>query len=442
MISALRRAATLAGLAAVLTACSPPEQDGRRGFDREQRIPAVEAVQVIRGTLPLEERLAGSVRARNQTEIYAEIAAPIVEVLANDGDRVTAGTPLARLRATEFEERVRHAVSGLQVAEARVRQAEAALTRNEATLRRMQAMSERNLASAADLETAQAEASSAEANLALMRAELEQAESLLQERRNELEETIVRAPIDGIVGSRNVEVGRLVSTSDPLFVIGDIEEMRISVTLTQRMLGYIDVGTSVNIFSDAAPDDALRASITRISPFLHPVTRTTEAEIEVKQHDGQLRPGMFVTVDVLYGESRLAALVPNSSIYRHPRDGREGVYATSLLGAGDGPDDPNRRALASLESSLEPTGPLAVQFVPVDVVARGRLSSAIDGVDPGEWVVTLGHHLLSSSDSGQAVIQPTPWDHIMRLQQMQTRDLLNVIRERQDSLEGERQTLN
>jgi hypothetical protein len=83
-----------------------------------------------------------------------------------------------------------------------------------------------------------------------------------------------------------------------------------------------------------------------------------------------------------------------------------------------------------------------VQFVAVDVVARGRLSSAIDGVEPGEWVVTLGHHLLSSSDSGQAVIQPTPWDHIMRLQQMQTRDLLNVIRARQDTLEGERQTLN
>jgi HlyD family secretion protein len=444
MISTLGKIAALAGLTAILVACSPPERGGRPGFDqREQRIPAVEAVQVIRGTLPLEERLAGSVRARNQTEIYAENAAPLVEVLANDGDVVAAGTPLARLRATEFEERVRQAVSARQVAEARVKQAEAALTRAEAALRRMQAMSDRDLASAADLETAQAEAASADANLALVRAELEQAASLLQERRNELDETIIRAPIDGVVGGRNAEVGRLVNTSEPLFVIGDIEQMRVSVTLTQRMLGYIDTGTSVNIFSDAAPDDAIRASITRISPFLHPVTRTTEAEIEVKEHDGLLRPGMFVTVDVLHGESRLAALVPNSAIYRHPRDGREGVYATSLLGSDDeGPDNPNRRAMASLESGLEPTGPLTVDIVPVRVVARGRLSSAIDGIEPGEWVVTLGHHLLSSSDSGQAVIQPTPWDHIMRLQQMQTRDLLNVIRARQDALEGEPQTLN
>ena len=56
------------------------------------------------------------------------------------------------------------------------------------------------------------------------------------------------------------------------------------------------------------------------------------AEIEVDQHDGLLRPGMFVTVDVQYGESELAALVPNSAIYRHPRDGRTGVYAASLTG--------------------------------------------------------------------------------------------------------------
>jgi RND family efflux transporter MFP subunit len=443
MISlAFRMAVMTVGLA-VISACSQSAPTGRPNFgNRQQLIPSVEAVEVIRGRLPLEERLAGSVRARNQTDIYAEVSGPIVEVLANDGDFVEAGQELVRIRNNDYEARLNQAVSGLEVAEARVRQAEANATRARATLNRTQAMADRNLISTADLETAQADAASAEADLSLMRAQRDQAASVVSERRSELAETVVKAPISGVVGGRNAEVGQLANTTQPLFVIGDIDSMRVSVTLTQRMLGYIQAGTGVELFTDAAPDQSIGASITRISPFLHPVARTTTAEIEVNQHGGLLRPGMFVTVDVQYGESDVAALVPNSAIYRHPRDGREGVYATSLLGTGNDAENPDIDALPALRSGLVPSGPVAVTFVPVDVVARGRLSSAISGVESGEWVVTLGHHLLSSGEAGQALIQPTPWDHIMRLQQMQTRDLLNIIRARQDALESEPETLN
>jgi HlyD family secretion protein len=69
------------------------------------------------------------------------------------------------------------------------------------------------------------------------------------------------------------------------------------------------------------------------------------------------------------------------------------------------------------------------------VVARGRLVSAVRGVEEGQWVVTVGHELLSRNESGRAVIQPTPWEHIMRLQQMQTRDLLDMIRQKQEGAE-------
>ena len=197
----------IAGAAAalLLSACYSSES-GDSNAD-EQTIPAVEAVQVRRGTLPLEERLAGSVVARNQTEIYAEVSGRIVEVLANDGDRVEAGTPLVRLRATEFEEQLRQAEAGLRVADARVKQAEANNTRAQAALKRMQSIVERNLGSAAELEAAQAEGLSTEAELLLMQAERQQAASLVEERRSALAETTIRALITGVVGGRNAEVG-------------------------------------------------------------------------------------------------------------------------------------------------------------------------------------------------------------------------------------------
>lgn len=395
----------------------------------EQTIPAVEAVQVRSGTLPLEERLAGSVIARNQTEIYAEVSGRIVEVLANDGDRVEAGTPLVRLRATEFEEQLQQAEAGLRVADARVRQAEANSTRAQAARRRMETIVERNLGSAAELETAQAEALSAEAELALMQAERQQAASLVAERRSALAEATIRAPIAGVVGGRNAEVGQVATTSTPLFVIGDPRSVRVSITLTQRMLGYIETGTAANIMTDAAPAQPIAAEISRISPFLHPVTRTTNAEIDVDEHGAVLRPGMFVTVDVLYGESEVGALVPNNAIYTDSRQGREGVWLARVDEA-NAPLEPG--LTPAPRGELEPSGPVSVEFVPIEVVARGRLAAAIEGVEPGQWVVTVGHELLSRNDTGKAVIQPTPWEHIMRLQLMQTRDLLDLIQRKQE----------
>lgn len=424
--------AVLACVAALGAASCADDRKGARDR-REQTIPAVEAVQVRSGTLPLEERLAGSVVARNQTEIYPEVAGRIVEVLVSDGDAVRAGTPLVRLRSTEYEERLQQALAGLDVAEARVKQAEAANARAQAALRRIQSIVERNLASAAELEAAQAEALSTEAQLALMQAERQQARSLVEERRSALGETVVRSPIDGIVGGRNAEVGQLASTNTALFVVGDPENVRVTITLTQRMLGYIGVGTHVSIVSDAAPERPIDAAISRISPFLHPVTRTTTAEIDVAAHEGLLRPGMFVTVDVLYGESRTSALVPNNAIYRDARDGREGVWLAALEEA-QRPLEGG--TLPAPIDELAPAGPVAVRFAPVTIVARGRQATAVEGVEPGDWVVTVGHHLLANNDGGLAIVQPTPWDHILRLQQMQTRDLLELIRQRHGQSTG------
>jgi HlyD family secretion protein len=310
-----------------------------------------------------------------------------------------------------------------------VKQAEANNTRAQAALRRMATIVERNLGSLSELETAQAEALSAQAELLLMQAERQQAASLVEERRGALDETAVRAPITGIVGGRNAEIGQLATASTPLFVIGDPASMRVTVTLTQRMLGYIETGTPVNILSDAAPEQPIIAEISRISPFLHSVTRTTNAEIDVDEHGTLLRPGMFVTVDLLYGESESATLVPNNALYTEIRAGREGVWLARIDEA-NAPLEPGSGGAA--RDAFDPSGPVTVEFVPLEVAARGRLATAVNGLAAGQWVVTVGHALLAANETGKAVVQPTPWDHIMRLQQMQSRDLLELIRRKQE----------
>ena len=428
--------ACLALIIPTIVACNGADDAPRGRFERSRELPAVEAVAVRYGSFPLEERLAGSVRAGNQTEIYAEVAGTIVEVFVDDGDEVEAGTPLVQLRSRDFEERVRQAESGLLVAEARVRQAEANLTRVQAQLDRTRIVVERQLGTRAELDTALADAASAEADVDLMRAQRAQAASVLEERQAELADTLIRAPIDGIVGARNAEVGQQANPSTPLFVIGDVGEMQVEITLTQRMLAYIGTGTPVHVYSDRAPEDFIEASITRISPYLHPVAHTTRAQIYIADHGERLRPGMFVTVDVLYGQSDRAALVPNSAIYRHPRDGREGLFIASVAEGLRNPEG-SGYSIPDASSLDDPVGPVAVRFAPTEIIARGRTASGVRGVQEGDWVVTLGHHLLVDGRDGQlAIVQPTPWEHILELQRMQSRDLLEVIREKQEQNEA------
>ncbi len=397
--------------------CSGSDNSDNPGNQNNERAPTVEAVKVITGSLPLEEELTGIVKARNQTDIYPEITAPIVEVAVNNGDYVEAGQALVRLRDSEARERLRQAESGYQIARAQVRQAEARLNRHNMNLDRIRELRSRDLETEAELENMEAEVESAEATLELNKAQMEQAESIIEERKNELENTIVRAPINGLVGLRNAEIGQQANPSTRLFQIGDPSQMKIEMSITERMTSYIEVGHSASITSPGN-NGIVEGAITRISPFLNPVTHSTIAEIEVANPDNILRPGMFVTIKIRYAESENAILVPNNAIYFHPDHGYEGVFVAERIGQelqfeGDQPPG-------------ELIGPAPVTFVPIDMVAKGRLISGIEGISQDSWVVTLGQNLLVRG-SDEANVRPVDWDHIINLQEIQSRDLFDII---------------
>ena len=402
------------------TGCSNDAESGNARHASQNRAPTVEAVQVITGNLPLEETLTGSVKARNQTDIYPQVSAPIIEVAANNGDFVRQGDILVRLRDVEAKERLRQAEAGYDITRAQVRQAEADLNRRKLALDRTRQLRSRDLETQAELDNIKAEVAAAEATLDLNTARMNQARSIIDERKNELENTIIRAPVDGMVGLRNAEVGQQVGSSSRLFQIGDPEAMKIEMVLTEAMTGYIFPGHQATITS-AATGQSVDAFITRISPFLNPVTHTTTAEIEVANPDRVLRPGMFVTVLVKYGESEQAILVPNNALFYHPDHGRQGVFLAD-----------NVRQELSFEGEDPPrelTSPTPVRFVPVQIVAKGRMISGIAGIPNDSWVVTLGHNLLLRG-AQEAHVRPVDWDHIIDLQQLQSRDLFDIIREK------------
>lgn len=416
----------------LLVACSGSEPEtgsagsqGQRpggfgpGGRAEMSTPAVEVVEARVGSLPLEERLTGRVIAENQTDIIAEVGGPVTQVFVDSGDAVQAGDPLVQVRDTEYRERLTQAEAGLQVAEAQTRQAQASLAALENQLERVQSLTERRLETVSALEDIQVQVDVARANVELRRAQENQARSIVEERQLELANTTVRAPISGMVGQRTVERGQMISANTPLFMIGDLDQVRIEVLLTERMLTYIREGMTVSLYSENWPDVRFDASVTRISPFLDANTLRTQAYIEMENPDRMLRPGMFLNADIFYGETQSAVLIPNSAIYRHPRTGVEGVYVMNKPGT-------EARPVAEVDGAppLLPAAP--VRFVPIDIVASGRMASGVEGVQDGDWVVTVGQNLLMGNIA-EARARVMDWGRIEEMQRMQSRDIFDII---------------
>jgi len=416
----------LAGVALLTASCGSGGSGGGGRNEGDPMVPGVEAVQAQRGSLPLTQRLSGVVRAVNQVAIYPEITAVITEVPVRNGENVEKGRPLVRLRDKEFRDRLKQATANHQIALAQARQAEARLKEANSELKRIRQLAEQKMVSMSQLETAEARAVSAEADLDLANARIEQAHASMSEEEENLSQTVIRAPVSGSIGDRNAEVGMLVNNNTRLFTLGQLDSMYVEVVVTDKMLTFLEEGQTTEILSSILPAGPISASLSRISPFLNPVTHSTVGEIDISNPGGLLKPGMFVTVDIFYGESEEATLVPLSALYELPATGVSGVYVSEA--------SLDQEPVASLgdEESITFTEPVSFTFVPVDVIAKGRMEAGIRGVDPGAWVITLGQNLLGE-EKAEARVRPVKWEWVEKLQNLQREDLMQKVIERKSS---------
>ncbi len=405
-----------------LIACSPSEPNASAGPSqvqaRPQPVPFVEVVQSRSGALPLEQRLSGIVRARNEVLIRPEINGRIEAVLVDNGDFVEQGQHLVRLQSRQADEQLRQARANLEMQEATARQVQARLRESKAEFALTEQLALQDYISPRELIRLRAEVEIGEAEYDRALATVESARSTVEEQEWILSRTVIRSPITGQVGRRKAEVGMRVDNGSELFMVGDLSEVQVIVRLTEQMMNNIKVGQTALVHSDLF-SDTLQAKVTRISPFLDPGSFSTEARIDLANPYGILRSGTYVDVDILYGEATATTLIPISAIVEDPRSGRFGVFVA--------PDADPHRAAATLEpgSRSEPT-PLF--FREVTVEARGREAIGIAGLDPGSWVVAIGHDLIEQRDVNappqEVRVRPIGWERLVSLQSLQYHDVL------------------
>ena len=395
--------------------------------------PTVEAVEARYGSLPLRAELSGTVEAVNQVIISSEINAPIVQVMVENGDYVEAGTPLVRLRDDVYREQLRQAEAQLQIAQADAKGAQASLQEAKALLKRTERLAERQFQSQQELESVRAQVLAAEARVDQTNARVSQARATVDERRSDLSRTVIRAPIDGYVGNRNAQVGQRIDGSTQLFTMGSLDVVRVRVAVSDRLFGQVRRGQSVRLTAPSLGDTTITTAVSRISPFLSNESYSAEAEIDV-QNDGEvLMPGMFVEVEVAYGESQQATIVPTSALYEDPSTGARGVFVAPTLGTEVPVERPDTY---DPENPPPLTQPTPTTFQPVQVLAQGEQTVGVRGVEPGAWVVTVGQDLLQAQGEARvdARVRPMAWSRLVALQKLQDRDVLRRLMERQQRM--------
>ena len=184
----------------------------------------------------------------------------------------------------------------------------------------------------AEVTVAKAKRTAAEADLATAKADTTIAQRELEEAEVLLGYVTLRAPFDGIVTKRTVDPGQLVREADsgqlqgPLFVISQIEKVRVHVAVPESDAASVRQGDSISISFPFHPgEEPVQGSVTRISSSLDPSTRTMLVEAEIQNPERKLLPGMFGQATIQSAAKAVAQTLPARAI-RFDEAGQAFVY--------------------------------------------------------------------------------------------------------------------
>ncbi|MGB5245336.1 MAG: efflux RND transporter periplasmic adaptor subunit [Woeseia sp.] len=228
--------------------------------------------------------------------VHAKTSGQVLEILAEEGDAVQKGQPLAYLDTAR---------SRLQL-----QRVSAELSQSRNALARALTLAERGLVSRASVESLEFAVAELTAALELQQLELDYA--------------VIRAPIAGVVAERAIRVGQQLAPDAAAFQITDTSRLLAELRIPQVELHRFSPGQPAEVRPDALPELSISATVDRLSPTIDPATGTFRLTVYVDNAQGVLAPGMFSRITIGYQKHENAMILPASAIKLE--DGRHTVY--------------------------------------------------------------------------------------------------------------------
>ncbi len=280
---------------------------------------------VDRGDIEALVITTGSLNPVTIVEVGSQVSGRILRLYADFNSEVKKGQIIAELDQSLFLTRVQQNKANYESAKASLEKARVTLENMKRKYARAQDLFQKDLISFEEKETAETQYYTAQADVQSSEARLEQAKSQLDSSNVDLAYTVIASPIDGIVISRDVNVGQTVAASfqaPVLFKIAnDLSKMQVECSVDEADIGKIKEGQKVKFTVDAFPNDDFTGKVTQVrySPEVIQNVVTYTTIVEVDNPEMKLRPGMTATVSIVTGEAKDALRVPNAALRFNPQ---------------------------------------------------------------------------------------------------------------------------
>ena len=276
--------------------------------------------KVIRGDISSKVTATGTVNAVTTVLVGTQVSGTIKTLYVDFNSFVKKGQLLAQIDPTSFEAQVEQARANLAAAEANVEKAEAALIDARRILERNTMLFARNLIARTDRDTAETNEMTAIAQVKAAKAQVEQMRAALKVAETNLKYTSIVSPIDGMVISRNVDVGQTVAASfqtPTLFNIAqDLSKMQIDTNVDEADIGKIRFKQPVEFTVDAYPEKTFKGmvSVIRNAPLTVQNVVTYDVVVTVQNPELILKPGMTANVSIITAVKKNVLKVPNAAL--------------------------------------------------------------------------------------------------------------------------------
>jgi HlyD family secretion protein len=294
--------------------------------------PALTTAVVSRGPVVDRVQATGTLQAVTTVQVGTQVSGTISALYADFNSRVRKGQVLARLEPSLFQTQVDQASATVQRLQADADRAAVEVEDAHVKLQRAEQLSAQQLIPASDLDAARTAARQAEAELKSAQAQIVQARAALNQNRVNLGHTTITAPVDGVVVSRNVDVGQTVAAAmqaPTLFVLAeDLTHMQVNASIDESDIGRIGAGQPASFQVDAYPTETFHGSVrqVRLDPVVDQGVVSYVTVIDVENPELKLKPGMTATVSVEVARTDAALRVPNAA-FRYQPDGGESPTA-------------------------------------------------------------------------------------------------------------------
>lgn len=286
----------------------------------------------------------GSISPVQGALVSAELAGVVSKIGFENGVMAKKGDLLLQLDASSEEAQLRSSEADLELARADVERA--------------RDLAVRKVVSKAELDSAESK--------------FKQKEASVDQMRSMITKKTVRAPFEGQLGIRQVNVGQTITAGQQVVALQSLDPVFADFALPQQYFADLKTGLEVRVTTDAVPDRVFSGKLTAVNSMVDVATRNVTLQATLENHDHALRPGMFAKVEVVLPQKQRSLVIPGTAVSYAPFG--DSVYVIEKK---------------KDEKTGQETQAIRQQFVRVGET-RGDFVSVTTGLKAGEEVVSTG----------------------------------------------------